>query len=117
MKLRPWCWESIGAICCFAGGIAAAIMGSALTALTWILGGELHPWVRAVGTGFLVLTIPLLILAGYFLDWLERKPKKSAADCSAKEEPLKATVVRMDRNVEIAMNVETDVKVNRRRKA
>ena len=67
-------WEAAGAVCCFAGGIGAALIGSLLTALTWILGAPLHPWVRGTGTGLLILTIPLLILAGYFMDWAERKP-------------------------------------------
>ena len=68
-------WEAAGAFCGFAGGILAALVGSVLTVLTWILGGEVHPWVRWFGTGFLILTIPLLIFAGYCLDWMEQKSK------------------------------------------
>jgi hypothetical protein len=69
-------WEAIGAVCCFSGGIFAALLGSVLTASTWIIGAELHPWVRGFGTGLLILTIPLLIFAGYCLDWMEREPRK-----------------------------------------
>ena len=72
-----WSWEVIGAVCCFAGGMGAALLGSVLTASTWILGAEAHPWVRGLGTGLLILTIPLLILAGYCMDWAEQEPKKS----------------------------------------
>jgi hypothetical protein len=72
-----WSWEVIGAVCCFAGGMSAALLGSVLTASTWILGAEAHPWVRGLGTGLLILTIPLLILAGYCMDWAEQEPKKS----------------------------------------
>jgi hypothetical protein len=72
-----WSWEVIGAVCCFAGGMSAALSGSVLTASTWILGAEAHPWVRGLGTGLLILTIPLLILAGYCMDWAEQEPKKS----------------------------------------
>ncbi len=70
-------WEVTGAICCFIGGMSAALLGSVLTASTWILGAEAHPWVRGLGTGLLILTIPLLILAGYCMDWAEQEPKKS----------------------------------------
>ncbi|MGI8733024.1 MAG: hypothetical protein ACR2LM_06960 [Pyrinomonadaceae bacterium] len=69
-KLTSWSWEAIGALCCFSGGIVAAIVGSTLTVLTWIIG--VHPWVRSVGTVLLVLTIPLLIFSGYCLDWMEQ---------------------------------------------
>ncbi len=75
-KHAVWSWEATGAICCFAGGIGAALLGSVLTASTWILGAELHPLLRGAGTGLLILTIPLLILAGYCMDWMEREPIK-----------------------------------------
>jgi hypothetical protein len=95
LNLSPGSWEAIGAFCCFAGGIGAAIVGSVLTAVTWMLGAELHPWVRGIGTGFLVLTIPLLILAGYCLDWLEETKSKQAAEISKAPEP--AAVISNDR--------------------
>jgi hypothetical protein len=76
-KNAAWSWEVTGAVCCFAGGIGAALLGSMLTASTWILGAEAHPLVRGLGTALLILTIPLLILAGYCMDWAEREPKKS----------------------------------------
>ena len=75
-------WEAVSAVCCFGGGIVAALVGSALTAATWILGAPLHPWVRGVGTALLIATIPLLILAGYCMDWAERDQKKSTTQKS-----------------------------------
>jgi len=65
-------WEATGAFCCFTGGIGAALIGSILTATTWILGAQLHPWLHGLGTALLIVTIPLLILSGYCLDWMER---------------------------------------------
>lgn len=70
-----WGWETAGAVGCFAGGIGAGLLGSLLTASTWILGAEVHPWIRGLGTALLILTIPLLILAGYCMDWAERAQK------------------------------------------
>lgn len=71
-------WEAVAAFVCLAGGLFAALLGSVLTAITWIAGADAHPWVRGVGTTFLVITIPLLILAGYCLDWAERRPRPRA---------------------------------------
>ena len=59
------------------GGIIAALIGSVLTVSTWILGAAPHPWLRGLGTAFLILTIPLLIVSGYCLDWMERDRNKS----------------------------------------
>jgi len=85
-KNAVWSWEATGAVCCFAGGISSALLGSVLTASTWVLGAEAHPWVRGLGTALLILTIPLLILAGYCMDWAEREPKKSRLPTSENDE-------------------------------
>ena len=77
-KNAVWSWEATTAFCCFTGGIGAALLGSVLTATTWILGAQLHPWLHGFGTAFLIVTIPLLILSGYCLDWAERNQYKSA---------------------------------------
>src|ERR1051325_12078709 len=74
-----WTWRATGAGCSFAGGMAAALIGSVLTAATWIVGAQLHPWLRGTGTTLLVLTIPLLIMAGYCMDWVERDVSKPNA--------------------------------------
>ncbi|HLN98968.1 MAG TPA: hypothetical protein VK208_10950 [Pyrinomonadaceae bacterium] len=76
---RKLWWEATGAVCCFGGGIIAALIGSILTAVTWVIGAQMHPWVRGLGTALLILTIPLLILAGYCMDWMERDKHKPAS--------------------------------------
>lgn len=78
--------EATGAVLCFGGGILAGLVGSLLTASTWILGTEQHPWVRGLGTALLIATIPLLIFAGYCLDWIENEPKKPLDSTSHKGE-------------------------------
>ena len=70
-------WNLMAAICCFAGGVGSVLLGSVLTASSWILGAETHPLVHGLGTALLIVTIPLLILAGYCMDWAEREPNKS----------------------------------------
>ena len=76
-KNAVWSWEATSAVCCFVGGIGAGLLGSVLTASTWIVGAAAHPWLRGFGTGLLILTIPLLIFSGYCMDWMERDPKQS----------------------------------------
>ena len=75
-KFTPQSW-ALSACCCFAGGIGAGLIGSVLTSLGWIIGAEVHPWVRGFGTLLLILTIPLLILAGHCLDRFERSKQLS----------------------------------------
>ena len=69
--------EATAAVLCFASGILAGVVGTLLSASAWILGSEQHPLVRGLGTALLVVTIPLLIFAGYCMDWLERDSKKA----------------------------------------
>jgi hypothetical protein len=71
IKHAAWSWEATCAFCCFVGGIGAALLGSTLTAITWVLGTQLHPWLRGSGTALLIITIPLLIFSGYCMDWME----------------------------------------------
>ena len=79
-KLRVWSWEGACAFCCFTGGIGAALLGNILTAVTWVLGEQLHPWTHGLGTALLIITIPLLILSGYCLDWEERGSKREVGE-------------------------------------
>jgi hypothetical protein len=60
------------ALACFVSGIGAALLGTVLTVVAWVQGAEAHPWLRGVGTAFLVLIIPLLILVGFYLDDMEQ---------------------------------------------
>jgi hypothetical protein len=70
-------WEAKGGVCCFVAGILAAFLGSALTASGWLVAVELHPWIHAAGTALLIATIPLILFAGFCLDWAERRPNKA----------------------------------------
>ncbi len=85
-KRTVWSWEATCAVCCFGGGIIAALIGSLLTASTSILGGETHPWVRGLGTALLIITIPLLIFSGYCMDWMERDQNKHGVKESHNQE-------------------------------
>jgi hypothetical protein len=74
-RLRQW--EAAGGVFCFLAGIVAALLGSLLTAGAWIVGAQIHPWVHAAGTALLIVTIPLILFAGFCLDWSERRPNNA----------------------------------------
>jgi hypothetical protein len=80
-KVTPGSWEALAAAFSFVGGIMATLFGILINVIAWVLGTELHPWLRRISTALFVLTIPLLIFAGYCLDWMEHKlnshPKKT----------------------------------------
>lgn len=77
-RLRKW--EATGGACCFFAGILSAVLGSLLAASEWIVGARVHPGIHAVGTALFIVAIPLIIFAGFCLDWAEREPKKPLQD-------------------------------------
>ncbi len=71
-RIRPI--EFICLIVCLTGCIGSFLFGSLLTILSWTIGGgvrgmELHE----AGSVLLCLTIPLVIVIGYLLDWIDRE--------------------------------------------
>ena len=57
-----------------AGGVAAAPAGSLLMAVSWCTSNEgARRWLSTAGSMLLCLTIPLIILGAYCMDWLEKK--------------------------------------------
>lgn len=73
-----WTWQAAGAVFGLAGGIVAAISGTLLSAVAWLLGDEtggvsLH----GAGNFLLLSTIPLLLAGGSCLDLLEKRLEKS----------------------------------------
>jgi hypothetical protein len=69
-------WEAWGGVCCFLGGIMAALMGSLLSVGEWIVGTPLHLRIHIASTVLFITAIPLILFAGFCLDWAEREPKK-----------------------------------------
>ena len=76
--LRGWTWRRIGAAFGLGGGLACALSGSVITAATWLTGAAGYgPALHRLGTGLLVLTIPLLIFGAHCLDLIETQKDRA----------------------------------------
>ncbi len=84
MRVHRWTWRSGGAAFGLCGGILSPLIGSILTAISWITGPVWHGlFLQRDGTVLLFLTIPLLILGAHCLDLMERhdqEPTRSRTD-------------------------------------
>lgn len=69
---RDWCL--FGAVVGLSGGLAAALIGSLLTAVAWLtVAGAGLSYARPLGTMLLIITIPLLISGAHCLDLMDRR--------------------------------------------
>jgi|SRR5215813_6851361 len=71
--------QVVGAAAGLFGGVASGVFGSVFMAASWFVTNEgAHQWLWTTGTVSLFLTIPLLIIGGCCLDWLEKdKPQRA----------------------------------------
>src|SRR5215467_3361934 len=60
------------------GGVASGVFGPVFTTAGWFAANEgARQWLSTTGTVLLFLTIPLLIIGGFCMDWLEKdNPKR-----------------------------------------
>ena len=72
--------QTVGAIVGMTGGIAAAISGALLMVAGWLSANDgARHWLSTAGSALLCLTIPLIILAAFCLDWMEKeKPRQQS---------------------------------------
>jgi hypothetical protein len=61
------------------GGVTSGVFGGVFMAVSWfVTNGGARQLLSTTGTVLLFLTIPLLIIGGYCLDWLEKdKPQRA----------------------------------------
>lgn len=65
--------QALGAVGGLIGGIFSALFGAGLTAASWLTANQgARQWLSTTGTVLFFLTIPLLILGGYCMDWMEK---------------------------------------------
>lgn len=77
LRCHGWTLKTGSAAFGFCGGIAAAVLGSILTAVAWFTGAVWHGYsVQRFGTILLFLTIPLLVFGAHCLDLLDRERER-----------------------------------------
>lgn len=77
-RLRTW--EKRGGICCFLAGLLAPLLGCLLAMIEWVVGAPAHPWLHVVSTALFVVAVPLILFAGFCLDWADQGQKKPLPD-------------------------------------
>jgi hypothetical protein len=76
LQLHGWTWKSFGGVFGLLGGIISPLVGSILTATSWLTGPIWHGLaLRRDGTVLLFLTIPLLLFGAHCLDLMEKQAK------------------------------------------
>ena len=65
---------------CLLAGILAPLLGMLLLAVEWVVGKADHPWLHFTSTTLLVVGIPLILSAGFCLDWAEHQETAVASD-------------------------------------
>jgi len=84
IHLHGWNWRSAGATFGLCLGILSPLVGSLLTAFTWLTGPHWHGFfIQRYGTVLLFLAIPLLIFGAHCLDLIDkedeqRKPRRQS---------------------------------------
>lgn len=65
-------WKSIGAAFGLFAGLAAPMLGSVFTLISWAMDSSWHGLsLHSIGTSLFVVAIPLLILGAHCLDLLD----------------------------------------------
>jgi len=65
--------QVVGSVVGLAGSLIVALSGSLLIVAGWLVANEgVRHWLSTAGSVLLILTIPLLILAAFCLDWVEK---------------------------------------------
>jgi hypothetical protein len=72
--------QAAGAVAGLFGGVSSGVFGAVITAARWFVNNEsARQWLSTAGTILLFLTIPLLIIGGCCLDWMEKgKPHRGS---------------------------------------
>ena len=70
----------VGAATGLFGGVTSGAFGAVFTVASWfVTNGGVRQWLSTAGAILLFLTIPLLIIGGCCLDWMEKdKPQRSS---------------------------------------
>jgi hypothetical protein len=73
-------WEAVCGVACFIAGITGPVLGLLLLAIEWLESTVFHPLLHVAGTVLLVGGIPLILFAGFCLDWAEHQQDEMTRD-------------------------------------
>lgn len=73
-------FETLFGFACLFVGILAPLVGTLLLAVEWVVGKVDHPWLHFTSTTLFVVGIPLILFAGFCLDWAEHRQTAVAHD-------------------------------------
>jgi hypothetical protein len=74
LRTRGWGRNTLGAIFGLVGGIVTPLVGSILTAMSWLTGSTWHGFaIHRIGTVLLFMTIPLLLFGAHCLDLSDKE--------------------------------------------
>ena len=66
--------QVVGVVIGLGGGVGSGLLGALLIAAGWLTGNiSAQHWLSAAGSALLFLTIPLIILSAFCLDWIEKR--------------------------------------------
>jgi high-affinity Fe2+/Pb2+ permease len=78
-----WNWCAVCAVCGLAGGLVTVLVGSVLTATSWVSGtSEMGHSIHTLGTVLLIITIPLFICGAHYLDLWDNKKSEAKKERS-----------------------------------
>lgn len=72
--------EETAGVWCLLAGLLAPLLAGLLTVSEWILGAAAPPWIHVAGMALWIVAIPLIVFAGFCLDWAEQGQEKEAGD-------------------------------------
>src|SRR5262245_15203442 len=65
--------QVMGVVAGLVGGASSGAFGAVFTGASWLVANEgARRWLSTTGAILLFLTIPLLIIGGFCMDWLEK---------------------------------------------
>ncbi len=66
--------QVVGVVIGLAGGVGSGLLGALLIAAGWLtVSKDVQHWLSTAGSFLLFLTIPLIILSAFCLDWIEKR--------------------------------------------
>jgi hypothetical protein len=79
-RKRLHTWEAMTGVSCFLAGLLAPLLGILFSVIEWIVGAAVHPWIHVAGTALFIVAIPLILFAGFCLDWAAQGQKRRDSD-------------------------------------